>query len=108
MISEKSAIALEWNWCRSRLILTLSIQEVADWHNMIRAIQVDSGILEHLIAMRLRTNTHILLAKMLYMSVDVGTSKLLGKRDLLQRQLVDGRRRRAEQRCCGKECALHD
>jgi hypothetical protein len=85
----------------------LSVQEVAHG-DIVVALVMDGSILEHLVDMRLRSNAHILLAKMLDVGVDVGTSKLLRKRDLLQRHLVDGCARRAKQRRCGQECALHD
>ena len=50
---------------------------------------MDGSILEHLIDVRLRSNAHILLAEVLHVGVDVGTSQLLRERDLLQRHLVD-------------------
>ena len=70
-------------------ILTLSVQEVAHGNAVITIGIVDGGILEHLIDVRLRSNAHILLAEVLDMGVDVGTSQLLRQRDLLQWHLVD-------------------
>src|SRR5438132_86028 len=87
---------------------TLSVEEVADWYSVVCATCVDGGFLEHLVDMRLRSDSHILLAEMLHMSVDVGTSQLLSERNLLQRHLVHTSAHRAEQRSCGEECALHD
>lgn len=70
-------------------ILTLSVQEVAHGNAVITLGIVDGGILEHLIDVRLGSNAHILLAEVLDMGVDVGTSQLLRQRDLLQWHLVD-------------------
>jgi hypothetical protein len=88
--------------------LTLSVQEVTDWDGVIALLTGDCSVLEHLIKVRLRSHAHVLLTKMLDMCVDVGMSKLLRERDLLERHLVDACAHRAEQRSCGKECALHD
>ncbi len=88
--------------------LTLSVQEVADWDSVIALLAVDCGVLEHLINVRLGSDTHILLTQVFDMCVNVGMSKLFGERNLLERRLVDACDHGAEQRSCGKECALHD
>ena len=87
--------------------LTLSVQEVAHWDTVITLVVVDGGILEHLINVRLRSNTHVLLAEVLDVGVDVGASQLFGQGDLLQRHLVDASAHRAQQRRCGEKCTLH-
>jgi hypothetical protein len=52
-------------------ILTLSIQEVADWHWMA-SIAFEGGVLKHrILVVALRTNTHILLTQMPRHLVDV-------------------------------------
>jgi len=88
--------------------LTLSVQEVTDWDGVTVLLTVDCGVLEHLINVRLRSDAHVLLTKVLDMCVDVSMSKLLRERDLLERHLMDACAHSAEQRSCGKECALHD
>ncbi len=70
-------------------MLTLSVHEVAHGDSMIALVVVDGGILEHFIDVRLRSNAHVLLTEMLDVGVNVGTSKLLRQRHLLQRHLVD-------------------
>ncbi len=57
-------------------VLTLSVQEVAHGDTVITVL-VDGGILEHLIDVRLRSNTHVLLTEVLDVGVDVGISQLL-------------------------------
>lgn len=59
-----------------REALTLSVQKVAHW-DAVLTILVDGGVLEHLINVRLRSNTHVLLAEVLDVGIDVGISQLL-------------------------------
>lgn len=54
------------------LLRTLSVQEVADWHQVVSFVSMDRGISEHLPLMLLRSDTHILLAESVNMSIDVG------------------------------------
>jgi len=56
--------------------LTLGIEKVADGH-WEGLVGVDGSVLEHLLLVSLRSNTHILLAEVLDMSVDVGAGQLL-------------------------------
>lgn len=90
------------------MLHTLSVQEIADWNWVSSLIGMNTGLLEHLIDMALRSDAHILLSEVLDVGVDVGASKLLRQRDLLQRHLVDAGARRAQQRRCGEKCAFHD
>jgi len=78
--------------------LTLSIQEVADGNGVVLALGINDSGFEHLILVGLRSDAHVFLAQVLDVGVDVGSSKLLGERDLLQRHLVDAGARRAQQR----------
>jgi hypothetical protein len=87
--------------------LTLRIEEVRN-RNTVILLVMDSSVLEHLLDMGLRSDTHVLLTEMLDMSVHVCRSKLLAERDLLQRHLVDAGVGCAKQRCCGEECTFHD
>ena len=111
-ISEKStALSAAYRDAMSdveRAQLTLSIQEVAHGDSVVRAVLVDGSLLEHLIGVRLGSDAHVLLAKVLDMSVDVCGGQLLRERDLLQWKLVDPSARRAQQRRCGDNCAFHD
>lgn len=91
--------------CESRL--TLGVQEVAHGY-CVFVVSMNRSILEHLIGVRLGSGSHVLLAEVLDMAVDVGRGKLLGERHLLQRELVDGCTGGAQQRRCGDEGALHD
>ena len=59
-----------------REALTLSVQKVAHW-DAVFTIFVDGSVLEHLINVRLRSNTHVLLAEVLDVGIDVGISQLL-------------------------------
>lgn len=88
-------------------MLTLSVEEVANW-NRVAILGMDSGVPEHLIDVGSRADTHILLAKVPHVGIDVGILELLGKRDLLKLHLVNTSCGGAEQRsgCC-EYCALH-
>lgn len=83
VISEKSTIMVKWIRTSIADGLTLSIQEVAHGDSVVRAVLVDGSLLEHLIGVRLGSDAHVLLAKVLDMSVDVCGGQLLRERDLL-------------------------
>jgi hypothetical protein len=108
VISEKSLFALGAARRVEMGELTLRIQEVAYWHFVVRPIRVDSCVLEHLIDMGLRPNSHVLLTEVLDVSVNIGTGKLFRERYLLERHLVDASAHRAKQRSCSEEGTLHD
>lgn len=74
----------------------------------MRLISVHGGVLEHLIDMAIGSQSHILLSEMLDVSINVGASELLFKRDLLERHAMDASGGGTEQRGCGEEGALHD
>ena len=88
-------------------MFTLSVHEVRHGDKMI-AIGVHRGVLEHLIGVSIRSDTHILLAEMLDVGIDVGASKLLMKRNLLEWHAMDAGRGGTKQRSCGEERSLHD
>lgn len=52
-------------------MLTLSIQEVADWNCMVIAT-LEGRVLEHVVAMSFWSDAHVLLAESLCMSANVG------------------------------------
>lgn len=54
-------------------------------------VVVDSSVLEHLVDVALRSDSHVLLAKMLDVCIHIGRCQLLSERDLLERHLVDAR-----------------
>lgn len=51
---------------------TLSVQEVADWNEVVTLLVVDGGVLEHLAGVGLWADAHVLLAEVLDLSVDIG------------------------------------
>ena len=51
---------------------TLSVQEVADWNEVVTLLVVDGGVLEDLAGVSLWANAHVLLAEVLDLSVDIG------------------------------------
>lgn len=53
-------------------MLTLSVQEVADWNCMVIA-SLEGSVLEHMVAMSLWSDAHVLLAEGLCMSANVGS-----------------------------------
>jgi hypothetical protein len=53
--------------------LTLSVQEVADWHSVL-TIAFEGGVLEHMLSMSLWSDAHVFLAKSLCVSANVGGS----------------------------------
>ena len=69
---------------------------------------VDRSVLEHLLEVRLRSDTHVLLTEVLAHGVDVGHCELLAEGDLLQGHLVNASVDGAKQRSCGEECAFHN
>lgn len=71
-------------------------------------LSVQRGILEHLFGMLLRSDTHIFLAQVLDMSIDVGILELLREGNLLERHAMDASRSGTEQRSCGKDGSLHN
>lgn len=87
--------------------LTLGIEEVLN-RNAVIFLVVDSGVLEHLLDVRLRSDAHILLAEVLAHRIDIGHCELLSERGLLQWHLVNASVDGAKQRSCGEECAFHD
>ena len=71
-ISEKSDIFSLVSACASSVErLTLGVQEVADWDSVI-LVAVVRLLLEHLLGMLLRPDTHVLLTKGLDMVANVG------------------------------------
>ena len=50
---------------------TLSIEKVANRNRMPILVGMDGGISEHFIRMHLRSDTHVFLAQMSHMSVDI-------------------------------------
>lgn len=79
VISEKSRV-VSWRelYATGGEQLTLSVQKVADG-NSRSFIGVDRGVFEHLLCMGLRTNSHVLLTKMLHLSVNAGMLLIIGK-----------------------------
>lgn len=82
----------------------MRIQEVAHGDDMA-SLLMDGAVTEHLLRLRF---TRILLAQVLDMRVDAGAGQLLGERDLLQGELVDGSACGAEQRGGCEDSGLHD
>lgn len=56
----------------SIVLRTLSIQEVADWNQMITLIGMERGVLEHLLNVMLWTDTHVFLPESPNMAINVG------------------------------------
>lgn len=52
-------------------MLTLSVQEVANGNCMV-TVALEGGVLEHVVAMSLWSDTHVLLAESLCVSANVG------------------------------------
>ena len=52
--------------------LTLSIKEIADWHCMTILLGMNGGVLEHFLGMTLWADSHVLLAEVLDLSIDIG------------------------------------
>lgn len=52
--------------------LTLRVQKVADWNEMVALLIVDRGVLEDLAGVGLWADAHVLLAEVLDLSVDIG------------------------------------
>jgi hypothetical protein len=51
---------------------TLCVQEVANWNRVGILVHMNGSVSEHLLAMSLRSDAHVLLAKRLHMRGDVG------------------------------------
>lgn len=88
-------------------VFTLGVHEVRHWHD-VRLIGMHGSVLEHLVDMALGSDAHVFLSEMLDMSIDVGASKLLLQRNLLERHAMDASRGGTKQRSCSEERALHD
>lgn len=68
--------------------LTLSVQEVADWNEVVALLVVDGGVLEDLAGVSLWANAHVLLAEVLDLSVDIGILLQNGKLASMKLELI--------------------